>query len=168
MNKSLILTIATLLTGCANMTEPVEIKRISFPESEYLSLPQSGSGKISGQVFLKTTGGEVKYGAGSKVWLNPKTSYSDQWYSIQQQNNFNIYGYGIKKLNNPNIRISDFVKETQADGFGYFNFDNVPPGLYYLSSGVIWQPIKGAPQGGLIVKIIKVVDDKEIEIMLTR
>ncbi|MCG3743078.1 hypothetical protein EXA18_06195 [Vibrio cincinnatiensis] len=172
MNKYLIIALVTLLSGCANVMAPTVVQRIDFPAHEYEALEKEGTGKVSGQVFLKTKGGDVKYGAGSKVWLNPKTSYSDQWYSIQQQNNFKVYGYGLKTLSEPSsaesAKVFEFIKETQADGFGNFSFSDVPQGTYYLTSGVTWEAPGGALQGGFIVQIINVKNNQETTIMLTR
>lgn len=169
MNKYLIMTLTILLSGCTNnVMQPTVIERIDFPTHEYEALEKDGTGKVSGQVFLKTKGGDVKYGAGSKVWLHPKTSYSDQWYSIHQQNNFKVYGYGLKTLSKPDSRIAPFVRETQADGYGYFSFSEVPAGTFYLSSGVTWEIPGAAPQGGVIIQIVDVENDKENKVMLTR
>ena len=82
MSMKVISTLAisafvTLLTACAMQTP---IQRPVFPEAEYQRLELSGSGSVSGQVFMRTVGGDVKYGAGSNVFLFPDTTYSEFWY----------------------------------------------------------------------------------------
>jgi hypothetical protein len=47
----------------------------SFNEADFAPYAKSGTGVIAGQVFAKTVGGDVKYGAGSTVYLNPKLPY---------------------------------------------------------------------------------------------
>lgn len=165
MSMKVISTLAisafvTLLTACA-MQAPIQ--RPVFPEAEYQRLELSGSGSVSGQVFMRTVGGDVKYGAGSNVFLFPDTTYSEFWYQrsyIEQ-----------KALTPPDERQMVYTKVTQADGNGNFKFSNVAPGNYYVSSSVVWQaPTQFglANQGGIVAKSISVSADNEMRVMLTR
>ncbi|MCJ0804021.1 hypothetical protein [Vibrio vulnificus] len=162
-----IITIA-LLSACSMTSKTQIIERITFPAHEYEALNKTGNATVSGQVFMKTRGGDIKYGAGSKVWLNPKTSYSDQWYSVTLSNRFQVDGLGFKKLSDADSRLSGYIIDTQADGFGNFTFNNVPAGEYYLTSGVTWEAPGGSLQGGLVVKLVSVNDGDNLKIMLTR
>lgn len=141
------------------------IERPAFPLAEYEALPKEGTGVVTGQVFLRTVGGEVRYGAGSDVWLNPVTSYSTHWFE-------NDYSKPGTRLMPPDTRQDAYIPETQADGHGNFRFENVPPGDYYLTSEVVWHVPLGrfssTPQGGVISKRITVENDSETRVMLTR
>ena len=158
----LALLAASALGGCAVPQQQI-VPRAPFPIAEYESLPTSGSGTLTGQVFMRTVGGDVKYGAGSDVYILPVTSYSTQWYTESY--------LGGQVLGAPDPRAEKGMKLTQADGTGYFKFTDVPPGKYYLSSKVTWQ----APtqyglslQGGVIAKVIVIENGKEVREMLTK
>jgi len=150
------ITLSTL-AGCVTMPAPLE--RPPFPVAEYEALPTEGTGVVSGQVFLRTRGGDVRYGAGSGVLLNPVTSYSRFWYQRQ-------YVEG-RTLEDADPRQPMYQITTQADGNGNFRFENVPPGTYYLTSGVHWEAGHSV-QGGVISKEITVENGKETREMLTR
>lgn len=168
MKKLLVTICVLLLSACSSLNKAQVVERIAFPANEYESLNKAGNATVSGQVFMKTRGGDIKYGAGSTVWLNPKTSYSDQWYSVTLSNRFQVEGFGVKRLSDPDSRAADYIIHTQADGFGNFTFNNVPSGDYYLVSGVTWEAPGGSRQGGYIVKIISVKDGDNLSIMVTR
>lgn len=156
---TLILSIA-LLSSCANQ-KPVE--RPPFPVAEYSQLQKTGTGKVTGQVFLKTVGGEVKFGAGSDVYLFPATSYSDFWYQTNYVSQLPIAP--------PDSRQMEYTKITQGDGNGNFEFTDVPPGRYYVSSKVMWQaPTQWglAAQGGWVAKPTTVSNGSTVKVILTR
>lgn len=169
--KNLFVFIVCVISGCASIQEEI-VDRVEFPTNEYQQLQTEGTATVEGQVFLRTNGGDVKYGAGSPVWLNPKTSYSDQWVKIQTDNNYRTYGYGLKVLRKPTTAQESILKKhiitTQADGFGNFKLENVPSGEYYLVSGVTWQVNGSAPQGGYVIKLISIQKESKIKVMLTR
>ncbi|PVZ19954.1 MULTISPECIES: hypothetical protein [unclassified Pseudomonas] len=150
-----------VLGGCVSPPPPQP--RIAFPVAEYQSLPKAGTGIVEGQVFMRTIGGDVKYGAGSEVTLNPMTSYSQQWYR---------YTYELRQPLQPgDPRQEAYVIRTQADGNGNFRFTDVPPGQYYLTSRVTWQaPTQYGltPQGGWLTNRITVKDGQSIRSMLTQ
>lgn len=153
---------AVALVGC--VSAPTLMPRPAFPEAEYAALPKVGTGKVTGQAFLRTRGGDVKYGAGSEVFLNPVTSYSNFWYEQQMQLG--------QPLSAPDPRLNEYVRTQQADGMGNFSFENVPPGDYYVSTKVTWEVPAGyyssSIQGGWIAEKIKVTNDQATKVMLTR
>lgn len=160
--KWIAVVFAAMLAGCAGLA-PLE--RPPFPVAEYEALPTEGTGVVTGQVFLRTVGGEVRYGAGSEVDLNPVTSYSRFWYE-------NDYRAGGRRLAPYDPRLDAYIITTQADGSGNFRFENVPPGDYYLTSRVTWGVPVGLyttqQQGGVISIPITVRDGEETRQMLTR
>lgn len=161
-NVVVALAATAALTGCVSM--PAPMARPAFPVGEYAQLEgRTGTGVVTGQVFLRTQGGEVRYGAGSEVVLNPVTSYSTFWYTN---------GYlGNRNIGEPDPRQDKYIPVVQADGHGNFKFERVPPGDYYLTSQVFWQvpgPYGGSQTGSYISERITVEDGKEVRQMLTR
>jgi len=100
------------------------VKRIPFPESEYKSLATTGSGTVKGKIFIKTAGGNVVYGKNTRLYLNPVTSYSTQWFKESY--------LGGAKMSKVDSRLFNYLKFTTSDSNGNFEFLNVPSGSYYL------------------------------------
>lgn len=133
--------------------------------------------------------GDVKYGAGSSVTLNPVTSYSTNAYdtianwSFGPVMNFGIsrdpgklYNYGqcgFPKLSPPDRRYLKHVYKSIADGEGKFEFTNVPAGKYYVYSHVVWYTpdftygIQVANGGSITVEVV-VPEGKSVKVILTR
>ncbi len=155
------LILAVGVTGCVQVQPPVQ--RLSYDAAEFSKIAKTGTGIVRGQAFLKTRGGDVKKAAGEPVTLNPKTSLSDQWYSV--------FYLGRRPLTDPDQRYASHIIETTADGDGKFEFKGVPPGDYYLVSRVSWEAHNGygiSRQGGIIAKPITVVNGQEYNYILTR
>jgi len=170
--KRWILTML-LLGGCAGFMQQ-RIQRIPFPGEEYARLSKMGTGTatVHGQVFMKTMVGEVRYGAGNEVRLAPVTTYSTQVLEVTGNWNYTNYTIPPKFVpEEPDPRLDDYAATTMADGEGRFEFRNVPPGGYYLTSSVIWyvpQQYGSIIQGGNITKKITVKEGDEVRVILTR
>lgn len=116
-------------------------RQVLFDEAEYKPYGVAGTGSISGQAFLKTRAGDVKYGAGNEVWLNPVTTYSTEWFENA------VVPY--RSITPPDRRTSDYARRTIADAEGRFKFEKLPPGEYYAVCSIIWQ-YPGGYQGSLV------------------
>jgi hypothetical protein len=149
-----------LLAGCV---QPQPMEQFSgFPEQTYLDLPKSGTGTVTGQVFLRTVGGDVKYGAGSPVLLLQETDYMRQFYSAWLDN---------KRAPVLDNRALYAGFKVQANGSGEFTFNNVPPGDYYVVSQVTWgapTPYGVSNQGGSIMVRAIVANDSVTTVMVTK
>jgi len=101
-----------------------KMKRIPFPVSEYNRLARIGKGTIKGTIYVKTPYGDKVVGAGTRLYLNPVTSYSNQWYNDSY--------VGGNKMEKADSRLFNYLKFTAADAKGAFAFYGVPAGSYYL------------------------------------
>lgn len=154
-----LLLVTALITGCAQRPT---IQPGTFPEAEYATLAKEGTGTVKGQLFMKTLGGDVKYGAGVEVVLVPATTYSAYFWRAYQTN-------AVPGPSDP--RMKPFTLRTQTDGGGNFEFHDVPPGNYYISGDVIWQaPTKFglAQQGGWVMKEVAAKNGSEVRVIVTR
>lgn len=102
-------------------------KRIKFPSSEYEKLSSSGKGVIRGRVFLDVKGSFIPRKQ-VRLYLNPKTSYSDQWYDM-------TYLKGIP-LGKVDKRLYRYLKFTLSNKNGDFAFFGVPDGDYYVIANI--------------------------------
>ena len=105
------------------------IKRIPFPVEEYRHLRKKGRSTVSGKVYVtnRLTADDITK-AKIKLWLNPVTSYSTQWYN-------EVY-LGGNKLTKIDKRLFNYLKFTYSSEDGSFNFFGVPPGEYYLTATI--------------------------------
>ena len=100
------------------------MERISFPSSEYYRLARTGKGTIKGAIYVKDAYDKKIMGTGTRLYLNPATSYSDQWYRESY-----IGGYKMKKADS---RLFNYLRFTASNSDGKFAFYGVPSGSYYL------------------------------------
>lgn len=114
----------------------------------------NGKGKASGQVFLMTKGGEPRYASGGHVSLYPVCDYIQRYHKE----------YAKSVLNFPEHDSAwfKFVRSTEADAQGNFQFENLPNGQYYIESSVFWE-VAGKSQGGIVRRMI-IIDDSNLTI----
>lgn len=101
-----------------------KIQRIAFPLSEYYALAQTGKGTIEGSIYLTDSYGNQIVGGDTRLYLNPVTSYSYQWYK---------QGYlSGRKMESADAKLFNYLKFTSSNYEGRFAFYGVPQGRYYL------------------------------------
>jgi len=100
------------------------VQRMPFPEAEYASLPRTGNATIKGYIYAITPSGNKVYAKQTRLYLNPVTSYSTQWYKESY--------LGGAKMSKVDPRLFNYLKFTTSDNNGKFEFLNVPSGSYYL------------------------------------
>lgn len=114
----------------SNVTEKVletdtsKLARIDFPMNEYKGLTRIGKGTIKGKIYIIDAYGEKVLGKGTRLYLNPVTTYSTQWYEES-------YLSGAK-MGKADPRLFNYLKFTAANQEGKFAFYGVPSGSYYL------------------------------------
>ena len=128
MKKLTIILAILFVSACART--PVIVERIPFNETEFLALPSSGTATVTGKAFIKTTTGNIHFAKNAEVRLNPKTSYSRQWYKVNYLGRTNIADADPRYLG--------YVRKVRADENGRFTFNDVPAGDYYISAPVFW------------------------------
>ena len=139
-----------------------KMERIAFPAEEYRRLARRGKGTINGFIYLQNPYGKRVLGAGTRLYLNPVTSYSKQWYNESYLN-----GYKLKKAD---ARLFNHLKFTAAGGDGSFSFYNVPKGSYYLIGTVRCADECGfnAPKNVRIATRVEISGKQTIEKDLTK
>ena len=100
------------------------VQRMPFPEAEYASLPKTGNATVNGYIYAITPNGNKVYAKQTRLYLNPVTSYSTQWYNESY--------LGGAKMSKVDPRLFNYLKFTTSDNNGKFEFLNVPSGSYYL------------------------------------
>ena len=119
------------LTESGSVIEGGVVQRIPFPVEEYKRAPRvdtRGKGVIKGKIYVVNDFGEKIYGRNTRLYLNPKTSYSDQWYVESFQ--------GGRKMSKADNRLFNYLRFTSSDSNGNYAFYGVPSGTYYLIGSV--------------------------------
>lgn len=138
MNKLAVVLGCLVMAGCA----PYKLQS-TFNQADVDAYLKKGSGTIVGQAFLKTRGGEVRYGAGNEVVLIPATAYVKDVFKANSEHMNYVDPTTIDS------RWDDFNKVTIADGSGNFEFNDLPAGQYYLQCEITWE----VPSAGLVPNI---------------
>jgi hypothetical protein len=110
-----------------NITEDMmeqKMERISFPLEEYNKLARTGKGTVKGAIYVQDAYDKKVPGSGTRLYLNPVTSYSDQWYEESY--------LGGHKMEKADARLFNYLRFTASDSSGNFAFYGVPTGRYYL------------------------------------
>ncbi len=111
-------------TAITESQEVQQLARIPFPISEYNRLAKTGKGTISGTIYVNDNYGKKIVGSGTRLYLNPVTSYSDQWYRASY--------IGGAKMQKADSRLFNYLRFTASDTNGKYAFYGVPSGSYYL------------------------------------
>ena len=156
-----ILAGAILLSACAPAIYP---RQAIFNESEYAPYKGVGTAIVYGEAFLLTRGGDVKKGAGARIYLSPVTSYSTEFFQRSV-----LAG---QRLEDPDPRVVPYVRTTIADSEGKFEFSDVPAGTFYLYCWIVWEVPIGygntMPTGGAAGTQIQLKSADRTRVILTR
>lgn len=104
--------------------EENRLERIPFPTSEYARLARIGKGTVKGTIYVTDAYDRRVVGKNTRLYLNPVTSYSEQWYEESY-----LGGYQMQRAD---PRLFNYLKFTASDKNGKFAFYGVPSGSYYL------------------------------------
>jgi len=130
MKHLICVLLAFMMTAATGCMAPPLPRKTPFDPSEYAWSTRSGTGSLTGQAFVTTVGGDVKYAAGKTISLNPVTSYSTEWYNRRILNNENL------EVADP--RATELTRSAMADGEGRFKFKDLPAGDYYVTVYIGW------------------------------
>ena len=111
------------------VTHNTPMQRMPFPAEEYSHLKKRGYSTVTGSIYVENSNsGEKIMGQKVKLWLNPVTSYSNQWYEQDY-----LGGYKLSKIDK---RIFNYMKLEYSRADGSFRFSGIPRGDYYLVGSV--------------------------------
>lgn len=123
IHRELLIPNIGTLTESNTTRSNAPIPRVPFPADEYARLKKSGSSTVAGKIYLTNADGQRIYGRHTRLYLNPVTSYSKQWFEESY-----IGGHKMAKTDK---RLYNYLKFTASDSKGRFAFYGVPAGSYY-------------------------------------
>lgn len=170
------IAIALLQSGCVTQPQVRTIKlKHSFNEEEARIALLKGNSVIKGSALHRQAGGGVVTCAGLEVRLVPATEYTTERIRA-------LYGSslgGFRPLNAQKVVFEPesvsqqlFVRDTTCDAQGYFKFEDVAPGRYFIVNTIQWTIPTGAytstQEGGTIAKQIAVEPSSVVDVVLAR
>lgn len=155
-----------VLTACAVATPtPAPTPLVALDPATVAWAGGPGTATVEGQAFLKTVGGDVKYGAGNTVYLIPNVPHTFDWFTRVTAD--------MSTAPEINPAVNKVTRKTLASGDGRFKFENVPAGSYIVVTTVQW----GAPvgyhgamraQGGFVGTVVTAESGKTVTAIATR
>ena len=144
-------------------------RQATFTPEDYTTYRTKGTGTLSGEAFLRTRGGDVRYAVGQDVWLIPATAYGKEF---MEQDLVKAQSDTIPPLDR---RIYDAIRTDQADSHGRFSFTELPTGEYFIVTTIFWEVPKytkhgssSSSIGGAVWQPVTVRDGEQKNIILTR
>jgi hypothetical protein len=131
-------------------------------QAEYAAYAEPGTGSITGQAFLRTLGGEVRYGAGGTVTAEPATDW--------------VIGL-VERIGRlpPHEALKPYRRTTRADAEGRFSFTDLPEGRWLLATEITWYvpstTAYGRPTktGGLATAVVDLAEgEQKAGVVVTR
>lgn len=168
--KFLSAAAAAVVIGLGGCAAPAPyVMKTKFDTADLASYTYKGNATISGQAFLKTRGGDVRYGAGNAVFITPATAYTQEIVRWIVANDKEITIYAAAPSGNDKI-LATYIRKTTADGQGNFSFSGLTPGNYYIECGIFWET--GArysgETGAVARKLVSIGAGEQQRIMLTQ
>lgn len=162
MNKRsfIAMSLVMMTAGCA--TPPPYVIINSLDHNAMKIYATEGSTKVIGQAFLKTRGGDVKFGAGELVFLYPDVPYIHEINSLSQ--------YRLSRAQGIDPKWGSYVRKTTSDGGGNFEFSSISKGNYIIETSVTWEvPTKYGmeTQGGTLRTKVTVPESGQVKVIVT-
>lgn len=169
-NLSLFLLFGLVLTACvANQPREVSISS-SFDASETRKLLEKGPNVIRGSALFRQRGGGVVSCAGMKVVLIPATSYAKERVFALYQSTEKGYRpatsliLGKVNFNKEPPEYSQLKKEVVCDAQGFFKFDEVANGEFFVTTTIVWGV--NSIEGGALMQRVSVYGSETKEIVM--
>ena len=164
--------VALICSGCAGVggSRPTVNLTNSFDPAKVAHIHMNGTNTIKGSGVIRQAGGGAVTAAGCEVSLNPVTAYSDE-------RAMHIYGNlerGYKaadiftyKWDPPTPQeYRDAQRTTVGDAQGFFEFRNVPDGLYRVAISIVWSPGDYRWAGGALMQQVTVSGGETVTVVL--
>jgi len=155
--KRLVIYFVLVVAACG----PLPPLETPFDKADFDRYKEEGTCAVTGQAFLKTRGGDVKYGAGNTVQLIPYTTMIREM--REKRKNFQLF-------QKPDQAATDYIqstfREAIADGNGNFEFTDIPAGDYLLECTITWK-VLNQTTGGTAEAIVSVKEGETKKVVLT-
>jgi hypothetical protein len=168
LRLALMLLASMTIVSCAQQQPLVVQVAIPLDEDQAGMALAQGNNEIKGSALVRQNGGGVVSCAGRSVILVAATDYA-------KARIFHLYkstasGYrpvhAGRILFDPDLpAYRAGMRDTVCDAQGYFKFDRVADGNYFVNTQITWV-VGSSPQGGTLMKQVAVRGGEKKEIVL--
>lgn len=155
------LALLVLLSGC--VAPPKARLDLAFDAEHARRLMLPGTNIIRGSALLRQAGGGVVTCAGSEVFLIPATEYADRRMQMIYKGKSLSRGLTFESTPPGYFEIS---RATRCNAQGFFAFDRVGDGHFYVVTTVAWKAGYSI-EGGALMQKVSPRDSEVLEIVLT-
>jgi hypothetical protein len=169
--KSFASLLCFAMAGCAATPAPQTVS-VAFNPAEVAWFNAPGRNTIKGSAVMRTVGGDVRTCAGADANLVPDSTYA----RARMQTMFGGLERGLLSARSgftwsgTDPRYQAASRTTTCDPQGFFTFEAVPDGTYYVTAKVVW----GVPtqyftswQGGYVMQRVEVRGGETRQVVLT-
>jgi len=167
LKSLLVVSAVVVLVGCA---APQAIQTTtSFDPAHANSMLVAGPNSVRGSALIRQRAGGVVTCAGREVWLIPSTAYAEERFNAIYGNVDRGYtpAFGGKRVAGEEPQYRELMRKTICDAQGYFKFENVADGSFYLVSAITWQVSAYVPEGGAVMQKVTLKGGENKEIVLS-
>jgi hypothetical protein len=154
--------------GCA--VQPVAKINLStkFDKEEAQKLLKDGPNTIKGSALIRQAGGGVVTCAGREVRLVPATAYASERIGYIYNNGSSGFAPAYKQTQFSENETDYFVnvKNSMCDAQGYFKFEKVADGEFYVLTNILWRVNQYNNEGGALMRKVKVNAGEIKEVVL--
>lgn len=157
---------AAVLTGCVTTPQVVQIAA-PYDAAETAALMRPGTNTITGSALIRQQGGGVVTCAGSPVMLIPATAYSKERMAAIYGGGGLARGPGRAFTPNP-PDFATHTRNTQCNAQGFFRFEDVADGEFFLVTRVSWTAGRyNLEQGGFMLGRVITKGGRTSEVTIT-
>jgi hypothetical protein len=167
--RLLILIVATLaVTSCVSLQKKHNLNHSFDYELTNKLLNMPGKNVIKGSALMRQKGGGTVTCAGGKVTLLPATSYSRERVGAIYGTTAGGYNNQVPVVFSPPTpaAYTEAVRTTLCDAQGFFTFEDVGDGDWYLQTYIVWGTNAYMKEGGSLAKEVTVKGNKTVNVVL--
>jgi hypothetical protein len=164
-----IYLLLAFLSACATQQQA---HTLNAPWNKQMAIEMlaPGMGVVKGSALIRQRGGGVVTCAGNRVMLVPATGYATERIRV-------IYGNDDRGFFSAKYKMMTFspdapdyyqlVKETRCDSQGFFRFDSVADGEFFIITDVKWKVNDYFFEGGSLMHKARIQSGNTVEIVLS-
>lgn len=168
MYKFALLAAVVALTACATQQVPIVRPVSVFDAAKANEMLQPGANTIKGSALMRQNGGSVVTCAGLEVALIPSTEYARERieYLYGSVNKGSSTALGRVKFTSTDPAYITARRSVICDSQGYFKFERVANGEFFLITSITWKTNQYNTQGGTLMQRVTIAGGEVKEVVL--
>lgn len=162
--KLIVVAVTAAFAGCAT-TQTMTLD-FPFDYKQAASLMEPGPNTIEGSALMRQNSGGVVTCAGLPVYLIPATDYAERRVNVIYGSG-KFAGFGQFRKFKPEIPAYErLIRKGTCNAQGFFHFDKVADGSFFIQSTISWKAGQYNVQGGGLIERVTVRGGQTVELTL--